>query len=71
MFTVRTSVPGGKLTAEQFLTELSLGERLGNGALRITRATRSRRNARCRSRALFGNKGGGQQRGRSSFRFLF
>ena len=29
-------MPGGKLTAEQFLTELSLGERLGNGTLRIT-----------------------------------
>lgn len=36
IFMVRTKVPGGKLTAAQFLTELSLGERLGNGTLRIT-----------------------------------
>lgn len=36
IFMVRTKVPGGKLTADQFLTELSLGERLGNGTLRIT-----------------------------------
>ena len=35
-FMVRTTVPGGKLTADQFLTQLSLGERLGNGTLRIT-----------------------------------
>ena len=35
-FMVRTKVPGGKLTADQFLTQLSLGERLGNGTLRIT-----------------------------------
>jgi len=36
IFMIRTKVPGGKLTADQFLTELSLGERLGNGTLRIT-----------------------------------
>lgn len=36
IFMIRTKVPGGKLTAEQFLTELSLAERLGNGTLRIT-----------------------------------
>ena len=35
-FMVRIKAPGGKLTADQFLTELSLGERLGNGGLRIT-----------------------------------
>jgi len=35
-FMIRTKVPGGKLTADQFLTQLSLGERLGNGTLRIT-----------------------------------
>ena len=35
-FMVRTRVPGGKVSADQFLTELSLGERLGNGTLRIT-----------------------------------
>ena len=36
IFMVRTRVPGGKVSADQFLTELSLGERLGNGTLRIT-----------------------------------
>ena len=36
IFMIRTKVPGGKIRAEQFLTELSLGERLGNGTLRIT-----------------------------------
>jgi sulfite reductase (ferredoxin) len=36
IFMVRIKVPGGKLTADQFLTTLSLGERLGNGTLRIT-----------------------------------
>ena len=35
-FMIRLKVPGGKITAEQFLTELSLGERLGSGTLRIT-----------------------------------
>ncbi|HLQ46653.1 MAG TPA: NADPH-dependent assimilatory sulfite reductase hemoprotein subunit, partial [Planctomycetaceae bacterium] len=33
---VRSRVPGGKLTAEQFLAELDLGDRFGNGTLRIT-----------------------------------
>jgi sulfite reductase (ferredoxin) len=33
---IRLKVPGGKITAEQLLTELSLGERLGSGTLRIT-----------------------------------
>jgi sulfite reductase (ferredoxin) len=36
MFMVRTRVPGGKVTAEQFLTELDLCDRYGNGTLRIT-----------------------------------
>jgi sulfite reductase (ferredoxin) len=36
IFMVRTRVPGGKVTAEQFLAELDLCERFGNGALRIT-----------------------------------
>jgi sulfite reductase (ferredoxin) len=33
---VRTRIPGGKVTAAQFLSELDLCDRLGNGALRIT-----------------------------------
>ena len=33
---VRTRVPGGKVTAEQFLSELDLCERFGNGTLRVT-----------------------------------
>ncbi|MCC9605641.1 NADPH-dependent assimilatory sulfite reductase hemoprotein subunit [Blastopirellula sp. JC732] len=33
---IRTAVPGGKVTAEQFLAELDLCDRLGNGTLRIT-----------------------------------
>ncbi|PQO43290.1 NADPH-dependent assimilatory sulfite reductase hemoprotein subunit [Blastopirellula marina] len=33
---IRTAVPGGKATAEQFLAELDLCDRLGNGTLRIT-----------------------------------
>jgi len=33
---VRTRVPGGKVTAEQFLAELDLGDRCGEGTLRIT-----------------------------------
>lgn len=33
---VRTAVPGGKLTAEQFLAHLDLCERYGNGTLRLT-----------------------------------
>jgi sulfite reductase (ferredoxin) len=36
MFMVRTRVPGGKVTAEQFLAELELCERYGNGTLRVT-----------------------------------
>lgn len=36
MFMVRTAVPGGKVTARQFLAELDLCERFGNGTLRIT-----------------------------------
>jgi sulfite reductase (ferredoxin) len=33
---VRSRVPGGKVTAEQFLAELDLCDRFGNGTLRIT-----------------------------------
>ncbi len=33
---VRTRVPGGRVTAEQFLAELDLCEKLANGTLRIT-----------------------------------
>lgn len=36
MFMVRTRVPGGKVTAEQFLAELELCELYGNGTLRVT-----------------------------------
>jgi len=36
MFMIRSKIPGGKLTAAQFLTELDLCERFGNGTLRIT-----------------------------------
>ncbi len=36
IFMVRTRVPGGKVTASQFLAELDLCERYGNGTLRIT-----------------------------------
>jgi len=36
MCMVRTRIPGGKLTAEQYLAELDLCDRLGNGTLRIT-----------------------------------
>jgi len=35
-FMVRTRVPGGKVTAEQFLAELDLCEAVGDGTLRIT-----------------------------------
>ena len=35
-FMVRTRVPGGKLTSEQFLAELDLCDRFGNGTLRVT-----------------------------------
>lgn len=33
---VRSRIPGGKVTAEQFLSELDLCDRFGNGTLRIT-----------------------------------
>lgn len=36
MFMVRTRIPGGKVTADQFLAELNLCERYGNGTLRVT-----------------------------------
>jgi sulfite reductase (ferredoxin) len=36
MFMVRTRVPGGKVSARQFLAELDLCERYGNGTLRVT-----------------------------------
>ncbi|MFN0051328.1 MAG: NADPH-dependent assimilatory sulfite reductase hemoprotein subunit [Planctomycetales bacterium] len=36
MFMVRTRIPGGKVTAGQFLAELDLCDRFGNGTLRIT-----------------------------------
>lgn len=35
-FMVRTRIPGGKVTAAQFLAELDLCDRYGNGTLRIT-----------------------------------
>jgi len=36
MFMVRTRIPGGKVTAKQFLAELDLCDRFGNGTLRVT-----------------------------------
>jgi sulfite reductase (ferredoxin) len=36
IFMVRTKIPGGKLTSEQFLAELDLCDEIGNGTLRIT-----------------------------------
>lgn len=36
MFMVRTRVPGGKVSAEQFLAHLDLCDKYGNGTLRIT-----------------------------------
>ncbi|MGQ0632999.1 MAG: NADPH-dependent assimilatory sulfite reductase hemoprotein subunit [Planctomycetaceae bacterium] len=36
MFMVRTRIPGGKLTAAQFLAELDLCDAVGNGTLRVT-----------------------------------
>ena len=36
MFMVRTRIPGGKVSAEQFLAELDLCDQFGNGTLRIT-----------------------------------
>ncbi len=35
-FMVRTRIPGGKVSAAQFLAELDLGDRYGNGTVRIT-----------------------------------
>ncbi|MCA9069780.1 MAG: NADPH-dependent assimilatory sulfite reductase hemoprotein subunit, partial [Planctomycetaceae bacterium] len=36
IFMVRNRIPGGKITAKQFLGELDLAEEFGNGTLRIT-----------------------------------
>jgi sulfite reductase (ferredoxin) len=36
MFMVRSKIPGGRITASQFLTHLELADRFGNGTLRIT-----------------------------------
>ena len=36
MFMVRTKIPGGRLTSEQLLAEIDLGDELGNQTLRIT-----------------------------------
>lgn len=36
IFMVRTAVPGGKVTAKQFLDHLELCEKYGNGTLRVT-----------------------------------
>lgn len=33
---IRTGVPGGRASAKQFLTELDLADKLGNGTLRLT-----------------------------------
>lgn len=35
-FMIRTCVPGGKLTAEQLLAAIDLGDELGNGTIRLT-----------------------------------
>ena len=35
-FMVRTRIPGGKLTAEQMLAEIDLGDDLANGSVRLT-----------------------------------
>ena len=35
-FMIRTRIPGGKLTAEQFAAEIDLGDELGNGTVRLT-----------------------------------
>lgn len=35
-FMVRSRVPGGRVTAEQFLAHIELGEKFGNGTLRVT-----------------------------------
>ncbi|HUE70243.1 MAG TPA: NADPH-dependent assimilatory sulfite reductase hemoprotein subunit [Pirellulaceae bacterium] len=36
IFMVRTKIPGGKLTSEQLLSEIDLGDEVGNTTLRIT-----------------------------------
>jgi sulfite reductase (ferredoxin) len=36
MMMLRTRVPGGKMTAAQFLGEIELGDALGNGTMRLT-----------------------------------
>jgi len=36
IFMVRTRVPGGKLTSEQMLVELAIGDELGNSTIRLT-----------------------------------
>ena len=35
-FMIRTCVPGGKLTAEQLLSAIDMGDELGNGTIRLT-----------------------------------
>ena len=35
-FMIRTCVPGGKLTAEQLLSAMEMGDQLGNGTIRLT-----------------------------------
>ena len=35
-FMVRTRIPGGKLTSEQMLAEIDLGDELANGTVRLT-----------------------------------
>jgi sulfite reductase (ferredoxin) len=35
-FMIRTCVPGGKLTAEQLLSAMDMGDELGNGTIRLT-----------------------------------
>jgi sulfite reductase (ferredoxin) len=35
-FMIRTCVPGGKLTAEQLLSAIDMGDELGNGTVRLT-----------------------------------
>lgn len=36
IFMVRTRVPGGKITSEQMLVELAIGDELGNSTIRLT-----------------------------------
>ncbi|MEI8229497.1 MAG: NADPH-dependent assimilatory sulfite reductase hemoprotein subunit, partial [Planctomycetota bacterium] len=35
-FMIRTCVPGGKLTADQLLSAIDLGDEVGNGTIRLT-----------------------------------